>query len=215
MIYLLCLILLAALACLILFQTNRSIYVRSLGLFLILAAELIKEFQIGNINPLLITAMGLMLVLGFASDYYSASLRTWYFRVSDQAVWGLVIGGFIGIVLSVVFPTLLPFLFGSLLGALIGEIRARGFRSAAQISKATLGTFAGVFGMSVKLLLGIEMVYWFVMFIPPSTVRQRPLAEHTEAAYQAPATPGLFRGASSACSADTSHPVPGWLSHQV
>lgn len=160
--------LLVALVCLTLFQTNRSIYVRSLGLFMILAAELVKQFQLGKAEPniLAIIAIGAMLVLGFASDYYSATLRTWYFRVSDQAVWGLVIGSFIGIILTgiVLIPTLMPFLVGAVLGALIGEARARGMRSMAQLTKATLGTFAGVFGMSVKLLLGMEMAYWFLIF---------------------------------------------------
>lgn len=168
---LLLLTLLVALVCLTLFQTNRSIYVRSLGLFMILAAELVQQFQSSQAEPniLAIVAIGAMLVLGFASDYYSASLRTWYFRISDQAVWGLVIGGFIGILLTgiVLIPTLMPFIVGSLLGALIGEGRARGMRSIVHLTKATLGTFAGVFGMSVKLLLGMEMAYWFLLFNPP------------------------------------------------
>lgn len=166
MLILLYLVLIAALVCLTLFQTNRSIFVRCLGLFLILAAELVYQFQTQPQQPnlLLIVMMVMMLGLGFASDYYSASLRTWYFRVSDQAIWGLVIGGMIGIIVSMIFPTLLPFLLGSLIGALIGEGRARGMRSFSQLSKATLGTFAGIFGMSVKLLLGIEMSYWFMMF---------------------------------------------------
>lgn len=168
--YLLLLSLLAALACLTLFQTNRSIYVRSLGLFLILAAALVQEFQLKTApNLILIALMGLMLVLGFASDYYAASLRTWYFRVSEQAIWGVWIGGIIGALLfglipSRMFQTVFLFLFGSLIGALVGEVRTRGFRSFPQISKAVLGAFAGVFGMSVKLLLGIEMAYWFLIF---------------------------------------------------
>ena len=166
------LILLAALACLTVFQTNRSIYIRSIGLFLVLATTLAYELQSDlAINMGLIIGMGVLLLLGFASDYYAASLRTWYFRVSDQAVWGLIIGGFLGLFLASSFSTLLPFILGSLVGAMIGEIRAKGFRSFPQIGKATLGTFAGVFGMSVKLLLGIEMVYWFLIATPPQPVR--------------------------------------------
>ncbi|PKL80448.1 MAG: hypothetical protein CVV27_00325 [Candidatus Melainabacteria bacterium HGW-Melainabacteria-1] len=192
MIYLLYLILIASLVCLTLFQTSRSIYVRSLGLFMILGVALIHQFQHDLPNLGLIVVMGLMLVLGFASDYYAASLRTWNFRVSDQAIWGLVIGGFVGIFMMVLFPTMLPFLLGSLLGAMIGEGRARGFRSASQLTKATLGAFAGVFGMSTKLLLGIEMIYWFLNFSGPA--QPAPTLERVparpEAAHEMPVRPG-------------------------
>lgn len=175
MILLFHLILLAALACLTVFQTNRSIYVRSMGLFLILATTLAFQLQSDTgINLGLIMGMGALLVLGFASDYYAASLRTWYFRVSDQAIWGLIIGGFLGLFFSSSFNTLSPFIVGSIVGAMIGEIRASGFRSFPQIGKATLGTFAGVFGMSVKLLLGIEMVYWFLIAASPQAVVYSP-----------------------------------------
>lgn len=168
--YLLLLSLIAALACLTLFQTNRSIYVRSLGLFLILAAELVQQFE-GKSPPNLlpVVMMSIMVVLGFASDYYAASLRTWYFRVSEQAIWGVLIGGFIGTLMfglipNPLFQTMFLFLLGSLIGGCVGEIRARGFRSFPQLGKAVLGSFAGVFGMSVKLLLGIEMAHWFLIF---------------------------------------------------
>lgn len=182
MLYLLYLIVITALVCLTLFQTNRSIYIRSAGLFLILAAELVLQFQLKaesvpraaleagasfstDPNLILIVLMAMMLVLGFASDYYSATLRTWYFRVSDEAIWGLMIGGFIACpIMFILFPTILVFLVFCLLGAMIGELRSRGFRSLGQIVKATIGTFAGVFGMATKLLLGIEMAYWFVNF---------------------------------------------------
>lgn len=163
--HILYLILVTALVCLTTFQTNRSIYVRSLGLFLILAVALIYEFQFSTVPKLLlIIAMSVLLVLGFATDYYSASLRTWYFRVSDQSIWGLIIGGFVGLLFSSLYPTLLPFLLGSLIGALVGEIRVKGFLSVPRLTKVTLGTFAGVFGMSAKLLLGMEMIYWFLIY---------------------------------------------------
>lgn len=168
--YLLLLSLLAALACLTVLQTKRSIFLRSLGLFVILGAEVAKQILIYNsLQPLVLGGMVVMAGLGFASDFYAASLRTWYHRVSEQAIWGVMIGGFIGALLIglapyALFRTIFMFLLGSLLGGLIGELRARGFRSAPQLVKATLGSFAGVFGMSVKLLLGLEMVHWFLIF---------------------------------------------------
>lgn len=155
---------LTALVCLTTFQTNRSIYIRSLGLFLIFAASLVFQFQLSKaLNLNLMIALSVLLVLGFASDYYSASLRTWFFRVSTKAVWGFVIGGFIGLLLASA-GTLIPFILFSLLGALIGEIRARGMPSFQHAIKVMLGSFAGVFGMSAKLLIGMEMVFWFLRY---------------------------------------------------
>lgn len=163
MIKLFYLLMMAAVVCLITFQTNRSIYVRSLGLFLLMALILSADIQTG-LNWLLVIGSAVFLTLGFASDFYSASLRTWFFRVSDQAIWGLIIGGFVCGALINWIPSLLPFVIGSLLGALVGEIRSKGFRSFTQIGKAVLGTFGGVFGMSTKLLLGLEMINWFLIF---------------------------------------------------
>lgn len=165
MLNLLYLILMAAVVCLVVFQTNRSIFVRATGLFLILAVAFVLQFQFRDVPRFdVLLALCLFLVLGFSSDYYAASLRTWYFQVSDQAIWGLMIGSFIGLFMHGVFPSLLPFMVGALLGAVIGEIRARGMRSAPQLGKAMAGTFAGVFGMSAKLLLGLEMIYWLLIF---------------------------------------------------
>lgn len=159
------LLMLAALAGLTLLQTNRSMVVRSLGLLVILAVTVAYQLQApGGLKPLLLAVMLLLCGLGFASDYYAASLRTWFFRVSSQAFWGLVIGGMIGLVFMNMFFSLAPFILGSLLGAAIGEMRERGFRSFTQVFKAMLGTFAGAFGMSLKLLLGIEMVYLFILY---------------------------------------------------
>lgn len=163
MLSLLYLVLIAAVVCLVVFQTNRSIFVRATGLFLILAVAFILQFQFQEaprFDTLLMLC--LLLVLGFSTDYYAASLRTWYFQVSDQAIWGLMIGSFIGLFLQGAFQSLMPFIVGSLLGSALGEIRARGMRSAPQLGKAMAGTFAGVFGMSAKLLLGLEMIYWLM-----------------------------------------------------
>lgn len=164
---LLLLLLLLAIGSLVYLQNNRLLVARSFGLLIILGVMLFVYFS--GMTPLHPFQMGLVLflaALGFASDYYSASLRTWYFRVSDTSLWGIVIGSFIGLMMWSFTSTLSGFLIGSLLGALIGEIKARGFRSFRQVLKATLGACAGLFGMSLKLILGLEMLYWLLPAIP-------------------------------------------------
>lgn len=155
----------ASLFCLLFFQTNRSIFVRSAGLFLIMACGFVWEFQLAAApNYLLLSVLGVLLALGFASDYYSASLRTWYFRVAEESLWGVVIGSFIGgFILWMFLGSIGGMIVGSFLGALIGEIKAKGFVSFRQVMKASLGACAGVFGMAAKLMFGLEMVYWILM----------------------------------------------------
>lgn len=164
MLILLNLAVIAALACLVFFQTNRSILIRSAGLLVILAAELVFSFQASAMpNIGFLIAMTCLFALGLASDYYMATLRTWSFRTSEQTVWGLGIGGFIACpIMFYLFPSILIFLVFSVVGAIIGDIRANGYRSVNQLFKSTVGTFVGVFGLSTKLLMGIEMAYWFV-----------------------------------------------------
>jgi uncharacterized protein YqgC (DUF456 family) len=160
---LLLILLLLAIGSLVYLQNNRLLVARCFGLLIILGVMLFV--YLSGMAPLRPIHMGLLFLLaavGIASDYYSASLRTWYFRVSDTSLWGIVIGSFIGLMMWSFINTLSGFLIGSLLGALIGEIKARGFRSLRQVLKATLGACAGLFGMSLKLILGLEMVYWLL-----------------------------------------------------
>lgn len=155
----------AALLCLVFFQTSRSIFIRSAGLFLILACGMLWEFQLKpEPNYLLLILLSVLLVLGFASDYYSASLRTWFFRVSEESLWGVVIGSFIGgFILWMFLGSIGGIIAGSLIGALVGEVKVRGMVSARQALKTALGACAGVFGMSAKLMFGLEMVYWILV----------------------------------------------------
>ena len=157
---LLLLTLAAALPCLIIFQTSTRLLIRSAGLFLIVSCALIWHFQVstrpddGYLLWLLV-----LLMLGVASDFYVASLRTWGVRVSDAAIWGLVWGGFIGgFMLLMYLGSIGGILLGALVGALLGEIKERGFLPWQQLCKAAIGACAGAFGMSLKLLFGLEMI---------------------------------------------------------
>lgn len=152
-----------AIFCLIFLQTNRSLYVRSSGLFLLMATAALSHFNSGHpIMPVVVLCAVLMLA-GFASDFYSATLRTWYFRVSDTALWGSIIGGFIGGFFSwVTLNTFGGFILGCFIGAFFGEIKNKGFGGFGPLMRATIGAVTGLFGMSFKLLMGAEMAVWMI-----------------------------------------------------
>jgi uncharacterized protein YqgC (DUF456 family) len=157
---LLLLTLAAALPCLVIFQTSTRLLIRSAGLFLILTCALIWQFQVNSQpNDWQLLWLVILLVVGMASDVYSPSLRTWGVRVSDSAFWGLLWGSFIGgFMLWSYLGSIGGILLGALLGALLGEIKERGFQPWRQLCKASLGACVSVFGMSLKLLVGLEMI---------------------------------------------------------
>lgn len=161
------LILLVAMLSLIMLQTNRSIVMRSFGLFLIFACALLNYVGVASHYLPKLLYLGALLAIGFMSDYFAASLRTWYYRVSPEALWGIVIGGVIGFLVFQYVTNITGFLLFSILGALIGELRAKGYRSFRQLMKSTFGACAGLFGMSLKLLLGMEMIYLLLRDLPP------------------------------------------------
>ena len=169
MIALLYLIFIAGLVCLTYLQTSRSIYVRSSGLFLMLGAALFYGLQLPEPPIVLWVILSACTAPGFLSDFYTATLRTWYFRVSDEVFWGMIIGGMIGVFFLPMAPSLLFFLLGSWIGAMIGYIRSGRTFSIPLIFKACTSAFTGTFGMALKLLMGMEMTYWFIYFTRFST----------------------------------------------
>lgn len=164
MIALLYLFFIAGLVCLTYLQTSRSIYMRCLGLFLMLGVALFYSLQQPVFPVTMMVILCLCALAGFLSDFYAATLRTWHFRVSNEVFWGMIIGGMIGIFFLPMAPSLLFFLLGSWIGAMIGYIRSGRTFSIPLIVKACISAFTGSFGMGVKLLMGMEMTYWFLYF---------------------------------------------------
>lgn len=169
MLALLYLIFIAGLVCLTYLQTSRSIYVRCSGLFLMLGAAVFYGLQTPEPPITLWVILGLCTAAGFLSDFYTATLRTWHFRVSDEVFWGMIIGGMIGVFFLPMAPSLLFFILGSWIGAMIGYIRSGREFAIPLIIKACTSAFTGTFGMALKLLMGMEMTYWFIYFTRLST----------------------------------------------
>lgn len=108
--------------------------------------------------------LGLCTLVGFLSDFYAATLKTWHFRVSNEVFWGMIIGGMVGVFFLPMAPSLLFFLIGSWIGAMIGYIRSGREFVIPLLIKACTSAFTGTFGMAFKLLMGMEMTYWFIYF---------------------------------------------------
>ena len=154
-----------AIFCLLYLQTNRSIFARSSGLFLLMTTSALLYLDKGPATLPVVILCVVLGLLGFASDFYTATLRTWYFRVSDTALWGCIIGGFLGSFFSwITFQTYGGFIFGSFIGAFIGQIKHKGFQGFGPLMRSTLGAVTGLFGMSFKLLMGLEMSLWMTKF---------------------------------------------------
>lgn len=153
---------------LIFLQTSRSIYFRTMGLFIILVTIVI--FYAGlhfPVRSFYVIGISLVLsVLGFLSDFYSATLRTWFFRVSSSASKGATYGTLIGIMfIPIAFGLNVAhgLLIGTLIGSFIGEMRVYGNeKSLKRMSKSTLGTVTGFYGMATKIIFGVQMVDIFI-----------------------------------------------------
>ena len=153
---------------LIFLQNSRSIYLRVLGLIIIfLTAVLHYVFNGFTSNaPYILTGISLLGLCGILSDIYSATLRTWYFSVANSSM----IATTYGIMIAILVLPLLginiahALIIGTLLGSLVGEIKAYGRnKSPVRVMKSVLGTTVGLYGMAIKILIGIEMIDIFLM----------------------------------------------------
>lgn len=159
------LLLLGGLIAIVFLQNSRSIFIRISGLFLIFGTVLLHKVQIGfNENDLLnwflLISFG---ASGIISDFYSATLRTWFFRVSSKTLMITQYGILLGLLF---FPRAFgmglasSLLAGTLIGAFIGELSAQTVhnRSISRALKSMLGTVVGLYGMGIKVLLGLMMI---------------------------------------------------------
>jgi uncharacterized protein YqgC (DUF456 family) len=150
-------------------QNSRSIFIRLSGLILVFVTAILGEFTLG-INENNILELILMItfgVSGILSDYYSATLRTWFFSVSARTMMITQYGILLGLLF---FPSAFgmgltsSLLFGTMLGAFIGELSSQTIynRSISRALKSMLGTVIGLYGMGTKVLLGLMIVNLFV-----------------------------------------------------
>ena len=128
------------------------------GLPLVFAGMLLAawagDFQ--QIGWVTLVVLGLLTLLSVAVDFFATLVGAKRVGASKKALWGAVLGTFIGI-----FYGPIGLLAGPFVGALLGELwHGREFR---QATKVGLGTWLGiVLGVVLKLGLAFAMLGLFV-----------------------------------------------------
>lgn len=114
-----------------------------------------EDFQyIGSRTLLLLAGMAAMT---YVVEIVASALGVKKFGGSRRAMFGAVLGGFIGLLFGVPGVILGPFV-----GAIIGELSLQ--RSLDQASRAGFGTVVGMaIGIAGKLAIGMAMIGLFVM----------------------------------------------------
>lgn len=112
------------------------------------------NFQYVGLWTLLLLA--LLTVLTYLIEFFSAALGAKKYGGSRRAMWGAVLGGFIGIGFSIPGIILGPFV-----GAVLGELSLQ--RTLDQASRAGFGTVIGMaMGIAGKLAIGLAMIGLFL-----------------------------------------------------
>lgn len=135
---------------------------------MILATILANKLQDGNIigDIPTISLVSVYTILAVLSDSMSPSLRTWFFGVSSETMritfYSIL---FCLLFLPLAFKmTVVPsLLLGTMAGTLIGELMTnKGKKSFSRIMKSIFGTIVGLYGMGIKVLLGLLMIDTFL-----------------------------------------------------
>lgn len=164
------LLLLGGILSTIFLQNSRSIYIRCIGVFIILVTIIVNRLQDSSINndiPTLLLSSTYCL-LAFLSDSSSASLRTWYFGVSNetmQITFYSILFCLLFLPLAFGFTVVPSLLLGTMIGTLIGEImtnKGKAKKNFSRILKSIFGTLIGLYGMGIKVLLGLLMIDTFL-----------------------------------------------------
>ncbi|MEA1961584.1 MAG: DUF456 domain-containing protein [Bacillota bacterium] len=113
-----------------------------------------------HVGPRYIIIMGALTLLSVFVDYLATYLGAKWFGSSKKGIWGAVLGLFLGLFL---FPPFGLFI-GPWVGAFLGELWEG--KNVNEAIKTGTGTIIGIFGgMTFKILLGIIMLFSFLIII--------------------------------------------------
>ncbi|GIW21580.1 MAG: hypothetical protein KatS3mg068_0587 [Candidatus Sericytochromatia bacterium] len=147
-------------------QTSRNIFLRNLGLILSSLVVFINYSNNLQEKMFVILFSVTLTILGFLSDYYSATLRTWFFLVSNKTIIYTSYITFIAtFLISYIFNPGIAnsIMIGSLLGAILGEFISQGSnKSLKKLLKYSLGTLVGLYGLGIKVLFSIQIAEIFI-----------------------------------------------------
>ena len=134
------------------------------GTTIILAAAVVHRIMLGPEKGMAWSGIGGLVVLtalSYGLDFLSSYFGAKYFGASRWGVAGAVLGGIVGI-----FTGFVTLLFLPIVGAIIGELIAG--KQLINAGKAGWGTLLGtIAGMIGKLALGLAMVSWWLIAVPP------------------------------------------------
>lgn len=135
---------------------------------MILATILANKLQDGNIigDIPTISLVSVYTILAVLSDSMSPSLRTWFFGVSSETMritFYSILFCLLFLPLAFKMTVVLSLLLGTMAGTLIGELMTnKGKKSFSRIMKSIFGTIVGLYGMGIKVLLGLLMIDTFL-----------------------------------------------------
>jgi len=103
-----------------------------------------------------LTILGLLVGVAYLVDFLSGALGSKWFGGSKWGIWGVLLGGLVGL-----FFGLPGLILGPLIGGFVFEIMfAR--KKIMPATKSTIGTAVGTgVGMVAKVALGVAMIVWF------------------------------------------------------
>lgn len=147
-------------------QKSREIFMRCLGVFMVFLSVISYYILINSFDYIVLTLTAILTVLAFLSDKYLVTLRSWYLYVPHSNIRTIMYTLFF----TVLF---LPIGFGVniahalVLGAFLGSIIAsmlntKTSKAPAFIIKSALGTVGGLYGVSLKLIIAIQIMDIFI-----------------------------------------------------
>jgi uncharacterized protein len=105
-----------------------------------------------KVSLLTMTIIGLLALLSMLIDFVASFITTKKVGASKNAMWGMVIGGLLGL-----FAGVLGLFFGASIGALIGEFSAH--RDASRATMVGLAAGLGfILGLVAKVILALIML---------------------------------------------------------
>ncbi|MGV3582143.1 MAG: DUF456 domain-containing protein [Methylophilus sp.] len=105
-----------------------------------------------KVSLLTMTIIGLLALFSMLIDFVASFITTKKVGASKNAMWGMVIGGLLGL-----FAGVLGLFFGASIGALIGEFSAHRDASKATVVGLAAG-FGFILGLVAKVILALIML---------------------------------------------------------
>ena len=129
------------------------------GPFIILVAAVAHKFlrPETGITWWCIVALALLVVVSYIVDFFSGAVGTKWFGGSKWGIWGVLIGGVVGL-----FFAPIGLIVGPIIGGLVAELLIARKKMGPAV-KATWGSVVGTtLGMAVRIGISIAMVVLFM-----------------------------------------------------